>query len=71
MPKKPHVRTLMDSQHVKESETLLKSLSQYFCQIFWSLWNDISANNSVLVLCEILRPFANILTADDKYSLSV
>ena len=34
MPKKPHVRTLMDSQHVKVSETLHKSAWQYFCHIF-------------------------------------
>ena len=30
MPKNPLVRTLMVSQHVKESETLLKSARQYF-----------------------------------------
>ena len=34
MPKKPRVRTLMDSQHVKESQALLKSAGQYFCHIF-------------------------------------
>ena len=34
MPKKSHLRTLMDSQHVKGSERLLKSARQYFCQIF-------------------------------------
>ena len=33
-PKKPHVRTLMDSQHVKESETMHESARQYFCHIF-------------------------------------
>ena len=33
MPKKPRVRTLMDSQHVKESERLLKFARQYLCQI--------------------------------------
>ena len=34
MPKKPRVRTLMDSQHVKVSETMLKSPRQPFSQIF-------------------------------------
>ena len=34
MPKKPRVRTLMDSQQVKGSETLLKSARQCFCHIF-------------------------------------
>ena len=34
MTKTACVRTLMDSQHVKRSETLLKSAQQYFCHIF-------------------------------------
>ena len=36
MPKKPHVRTLMNSQHVKGSEKLLKfhgsKFVKFFCQ---------------------------------------
>ena len=71
MPKKPRVRTLMDSQHVKGSETLLKSAPQYFGDIFWSLWKKISSKNYFLEVSEILRLFFNILTSDDKYSLSV
>ena len=71
MPKKQRIRTLMDSQHVKGSETLHKSAQQYFCHIFWSLWKKISSKNSVLVVSEILRLFVNILTPDEKYSLSV
>ena len=67
MPKNP----LMDSQHVKVYETLHKSAWQYFCHIFWSLWKEISSNNSLSVVSEILRLFVNILTPDDKYSLSV
>ena len=34
MPKKPRVRTLMDSEHVKVPERLLKTARQYFRQIF-------------------------------------
>ena len=34
MAKKPRVRTLMESQHVKVSETLLNPLRQQFCHIF-------------------------------------
>ena len=71
MPKKPRVRTLMESQHVNGSETLHKSAAQYFFHIFWSLCNKISSKNSVLVVCQILRLFVNILTPNDKYSLSV
>ena len=71
MDKKLCVRTRMDSEHVKSSERLLKSARQYFFQIFWSLWKAISSKNSAVVVSEILRLFINILTPDDKYSLSV
>ena len=71
MPKKPRITKLMDSQHVKGSERLHKSARQYFCNIFWSLWKNISSKNSVLVVSEILRLFVKILTPNDKYSLSV
>ena len=71
MPKKPSLRTLMDSQHVKGSERLIKSARQYFFHIFWSLGKKISSKNSLLVVSQILRVFLNIMTQDDKYSLSV
>ena len=71
MPKKPLVRTLMGSQHVKGTERLIKSARQCFCDIFWSLSNEISSKNSVLVVSEILRLFVNILSPYDKYSFSV
>ena len=71
MPKKLGVRTLIDSEHVKGSETLHKSARQYFCHIFWSLWKKISSKNYVLVVSEIFRLFVNIFTRNDKYSLSV
>ena len=71
MPKKPRVRTLMDIQHVKGSETLLNSARRYFRHIFWSLWKETGSKNSVLVVPEIIKSFVNILTPDDKYSLSV
>ena len=71
MPEKPSVRTLMVSQHVKVKEGLLKSAQQYFCHIFWSLLKEISSTISVLVVCEILRLFVNILAPDNKYALPV
>ena len=70
MPKKPRVRTLMDSQDVNVSERLPKSTRQYFCHIFLSFWKDVSSKNFVLVVTEILRLFVNILTPTNKYSLS-
>ena len=71
MPKKPCVITLMESQHVKRSETLHESPWQCFCHLFWSLWKEISPKNSVLVVSVILTLFANILAPDNKYSVSV
>ena len=71
MLKKPCVTTPMESQHNKGSERLLKSARQDFCHIFLSLSKEISSENSVLVVCGILRLFVNILTPDDNYSLSV
>ena len=71
MPKKVHVRKLVDSQDVKASERLLKFARQDFSLNFWSVWKKISWRNSVLVVSEILRLFVNIFTPDDKYSLSV
>ena len=71
MEKKPRVRTLMDSHHVKGSETLYKSAGKYFCHSFRSVWKKISSKNSILVVSEILKLLVNIMTPDDKYSLSV
>ena len=42
-----------------------------FVIFFWSFRKKISSKNSVLVVSEILRLLVNILTHDDKYSLSV
>ena len=61
----------MDSEHVRGSETLHKSARQYFCHIFWSLWNKMSLKKSFLVVSEILRLFVNILAPNDNHSLSV
>ena len=71
MAKKPRVRTLMHSQYVKVSERMLKSGRQYFCNIFFFFLNETRTKKSVLVLSDILRLFVDILTSDDKYSLSV
>ena len=71
MPKKPRVRTLMDSQHVKVSDTLLKSVWQYFCEMFWSFRKKISPENSIFVVSEILRLFSIVLSPNEMYCLSV
>ena len=71
MSKKRCVKRLMNSQHIKSSKAALKSAQQYFSHIVWSPWTKISSKNFVLVVSEILRLFVNILTPDEKYSLSV
>ena len=71
MHKKHRVRTLMDIEHVKGTEKLLRSARRYFCHILWSLSRKLSSKNSVLVVSEILRLLVKSLTPDDKYSLSV
>ena len=71
MPKKPRSRTFLESQHVKGSEALHKSTGKYFCHIFWSLLNEISAKISVLMVSVILQLFVNILEPDNQYYLSV
>ena len=70
MPKKACARTLVGSEHVKGTKTLLKYAQQYLYHIFWSLWEKMCSKNSVLVVSEILRQLVNILTPDDKYTLS-
>ena len=71
MPNKHRVRTLMDSQRVKGSKTLLKFVRQGFDVIFWSLQKNFFSKNFVSVVSEILGHSVNILTLDDSYSLSI
>ena len=60
----------MGSQHIKASERLLKSVQQYFFQIFLALCKEISSKISVLVVSVILRLFVNILKPNEKHSLT-
>ena len=55
----------------RPKDCLNKSAGHLFCNVFWSLLNEISSENSVLVVSEILRLFVNILTPGDKCSISV
>ena len=71
MLKKPRIRTLIDSEHVKGSETLLRFARQCFGDIFRSLSRKIRPINAVLEVYEIIRLFVSIVTTDGKYILSV
>ena len=71
MRKKACARRLMDSQHGKGPETLIKITQHYFCQTFLTPWKKMFSKNSFLVVSETFRLFVNQLTPDDKYSLSL
>ena len=62
-----YFRTSFDSEHIKASETLVKSAREHFYHIFSSLWEEMIWEMSPLVKFEILRVFVKTLTADDKY----
>ena len=61
-------RTSFDSQHVKRSQTIVKSAWEHFYHIFPSLWQEMIRKISALSKFEILGAFVNTLTADDKYA---
>ena len=68
MSKESFLRWPIDRQHGKRSETLIQSQRQYLYHIHRSLWNQLSWKKWLLVTWNVLRPFVNTLTADDKYS---
>ena len=67
LPRNRRFRTSFESQHVKASETLVKSAWEHFYRTFSSLWGDMMSEISPLVKFEILGVFNNTLTTDDKY----
>ena len=56
---------------LKGSKDFLNQHGIIFLIFFLTLWMKISSKNSVLLVSDILRLFVNILTPDDKYSVSV
>ena len=64
---KVRFRTSFDSQHVKESQTLVKYAWEHVYHILCLLGGGLIWKTSPLVIFEILRVFVNILIADDKY----
>ena len=68
LSKKHRFRTSFETQHVKLCQTLVKSASEEFHQIFSSLWENLIWKVSLL-LSYLLnhRVFRNTLTANDKY----
>ena len=67
--KKRRFRTSFDSQHVKGSQTLVKSSWQHFYHIFTSLRWEMIRKISPLLKFENIGVFLNTWTADYKYSV--
>ena len=65
---KRRFRTSFDSQHVKGSQTLVKSAWEHFYHIFPSLWWEMTWRISPWLKFGILGVFVNTLTADYKYA---
>ena len=51
LSKQHRSRTTFDSEHVKGSQSLVKSAGQYFHHIFPSLWETLIYKISPLVIC--------------------
>ena len=67
MSKKSRFRGPIEKQHSKRAQTLLKSAPRHLDHIYWSLPRQSSWKKSLLLTCQILGLFANILAANDKY----
>ena len=67
LSKKRRFRTSFDSENVKGSLTLAKSVWEHFHHIFSSLWEDVSWKVCPLVKFQILGVSVNTLTANEKY----
>ena len=67
LSKQHRFRTTFDSQHVQQFQALVKSSWEHFYLIFWSLSGKRIWKMSLLVICEILKPFVNTLTVDGNY----
>ena len=67
LSKKRRFRISCDSQHVKGSQTLMKSEWKDFYHIFSSLWGELIWKISPLLKLEIIEVFVNTITADSNY----
>ena len=57
--KKRRFRTSFDIQHVKTSQTLVKSARKHFYHIFSSLWREINWEINLLLFLPFLESIAN------------
>ena len=61
-------RRPFDKKHSKRSEALLKFAWQHLYHTYWSLWEILSYEKYLLVICKILGLFVHTLTVGYKYS---
>ena len=67
MPKKSRFRGPFDKQHGKRAQAMLKSASEHFYHIHWSLPSQFSQKKSLLLTCQISGLLINKLDSDDRY----
>ena len=67
LTKKRCFRTSFDSQHLKGSQTLVKSSWEYFYHIFPSPWGKMIWKISLLLKFKMIGVFLKTWTADYKY----
>ena len=67
--KKRSFRTSFSGQHVKGSQTIVKTAWEHFYHFLWSLWLEMSCQISPLLKYEIWGVFVNTLTDDENYPL--
>ena len=63
MSKKFRFRRCFDNQYGERAQKLLKSASQLFCHIHWSLAKKLCSKRSLLLECQILGLLLNTLAA--------
>ena len=66
---KSRLKGTFKKQHGKCAKTLFQFAWQTLYHIYWSLWNQFTFKNFLLVICKTSRLFPNTLSADGKYSL--
>ena len=67
MPKQSCFRGPFEKQHGKRAQALLKSASEHFYHIHWSLPSQLSQKKSLLLTCQISGLLINKLDSDDRY----
>ena len=69
LSKKTYFWGLLEKQHGKRAQTILKSEGQCPYHIYWWPWRQLRRERSLLLIWKILRVVVNTFTANGKYSL--